>query len=105
MAVDAKTNEITVIHILLAGLLLEGWDVTMNALLTQQKIAHAIVTAGGDDPMLVKENQPTSQADIATASADPRFPAWPGGMARPDPHHCPGGLPHLALAVAYSPLG
>ena len=71
MAVDAKTNEITAIHTLLAGLLLEGWVVTMDALLTQQKISQAIVDAGGDYLMIVKENQPTLQAHIATAFADP----------------------------------
>jgi predicted transposase YbfD/YdcC len=71
VAVDAKTNEITAIHTLLAGLLLDGWVVTMDALLTQQKIAQAIVAAGGDYIMMVKENQPTLHADIATTFADP----------------------------------
>ncbi|MGH2346102.1 MAG: ISAs1 family transposase [Chloroflexota bacterium] len=71
VAVAEKTNEITAIHTLLAGLLLEGWVVTMDALLTQQKIAQAIVDAGGDYIMMVKENQPTLHADIATAFADP----------------------------------
>lgn len=71
VAVAEKTNEITAIHTLLAGLLLEGWVVTMDALLTQQKIAQAIVDAGGDYLMIVKENQPTLRADIVTAFADP----------------------------------
>lgn len=71
VAVDEKTNEITAIHTLLAGLLLEGWVVTMDALLTQQKIAQAIVDAGGDYIMIVKENQPTLHADIVTAFDDP----------------------------------
>ncbi len=71
VAVDAKSNEITAIHTLLHGLLLEGWVVTMDALLTQQKIAQAIVDAGGDSLMVVKENQPTLHADIALAFADP----------------------------------
>src|ERR1019366_7633855 len=35
VAVEEKTNEITAIHTLLTGLLLEGWVVTMDALLTQ----------------------------------------------------------------------
>jgi predicted transposase YbfD/YdcC len=71
VAVDEKTNEITAIHTLLNGLLLTGWVVTMDALLTQQKIAQAIVDAGGHYVMIVKENQPTLQEDIATACADP----------------------------------
>jgi len=76
VAVDDKTHEITAIHTLLAGLLLEGlllegWVVTMDALLTQQKIAQAIVDAGGDYLMIVKENQPALCADLALAFADP----------------------------------
>jgi predicted transposase YbfD/YdcC len=71
VAVDDKTNEITAIHTLLAGLLLAGWVVTMDALLTQQKIAQAIVDAGGDYIMIVKENQPTLRADIAVVFDDP----------------------------------
>jgi predicted transposase YbfD/YdcC len=71
VAVDEKTNEITAIHPLLQGLLLAGWVVTMDALLTQEKIAQAILAAGGDYIMIVKDNQPTLRADIATAFADP----------------------------------
>jgi len=81
VAVDANTNEITAIHTLLAGLLLEGWVVTMDALLTQQKIAQAIVDAEGDSIMIVKENQPTLQADLATAFADPALVAGAGTTA------------------------
>jgi len=71
VAVPDKTNEITAIHTLLHGLLLEGQVVTLDALLTQQKIAQAIVDAGGDYLMVVKENQPTLHEDIATVFADP----------------------------------
>jgi predicted transposase YbfD/YdcC len=71
LAVDDKTNEITAIHTLLQGLLLDGWVVTVDALLTQQKIAQAIVAAGGGYIMIVKENQPTLRDDIATGFADP----------------------------------
>ena len=84
VAVDAKTNEITAIHTLLAGLLLEGWVVTMDALLTQQKIAQAIVDAGGDYIMMVKENQPTLHADIALAFADPALLAGASTTATTD---------------------
>jgi predicted transposase YbfD/YdcC len=71
VAVDDKTNEITAIHILLQQLLLQGQVVTVDALLTQHKIAQAIVDAGADYIMLVKENQPGLHAAIATAFADP----------------------------------
>jgi predicted transposase YbfD/YdcC len=71
VAVPDKTNEITAVHTLLHGLLLEGRVVTLDALLTQQKIAQAIVDAGGDYLMVVKENQPTLHEDIATVFADP----------------------------------
>ena len=39
--------------------------VTMDALLTQRHIAQTIVEKGGDDVMIVKENQPRLRADIA----------------------------------------
>ena len=81
VAVDEKTNEITAIHTLLEGLLLEGWVVTMDALLTQQKIAQAILDAGGDYIMIVKENQPTLCDDITTAFADPALLAGTSTVA------------------------
>jgi predicted transposase YbfD/YdcC len=71
VAMDEKTNEITAIPTLLEGLLLEGWVVTIDALLTQQKSAQAIVDAGADSLMIVKENQPTLREEIAPAFADP----------------------------------
>lgn len=71
VAVDDKTNEITAIHTLLRAVLLDGQLVTLDALLTQQKIAQAIVDARGDYLMVVKENQPTLHEDIATVFADP----------------------------------
>ena len=57
-AVNDKTNEIPVVLDLLRHLVLEGRIVTMDALLTQRQIAQHIVDAGGDDVMVVKENQP-----------------------------------------------
>jgi predicted transposase YbfD/YdcC len=71
VAVAEKTNEITAIHTLLAGLLLAGQVVTVDALLTQRKIAQAIVAAKADYIMIVKENQPELYEAIATAFADP----------------------------------
>lgn len=63
--VGEKTNEIPLAHTLLAGLLLEGRVLTMDALLTQRAIAQDIVNQGGDYVMVVKDNQPTLRADIA----------------------------------------
>jgi predicted transposase YbfD/YdcC len=71
VAVAEKTNEITAIHTLLAALLLEGQVVTVDALLTQRKIAQAIVAAKADYIMIVKTNQPNLYDAIATAFADP----------------------------------
>src|SRR6266704_4942373 len=73
-AVDDKTNEITAVETLLHHLVLEGRIVTMDALLTQRHIAQTIVEKGGDDVMIVKENQPRLRADIALV-----FPLPPVG--------------------------
>ena len=69
--VDAKTNEIPVAREVLAGLVLQGRVVTMDALLTQRALADQIVVGGGDYVMLAKGNQPTLEADIATVFASP----------------------------------
>ena len=63
-AVDDKTNENTAVETILQPLVLEGRIVTMDALLTQRHIAQTIVDKGGDDGMIVKENQPQLRADI-----------------------------------------
>ncbi len=47
VAVDDKTNEITAVHDVLRSLVLEGKVVTVDALLTQKKIARTIVEKGG----------------------------------------------------------
>jgi predicted transposase YbfD/YdcC len=82
VAVADKTNEITAIHTLLQHVLLDGRVVTLDALLTQQKIAQAIVDAGGDDSMLVKENQPALHEAIATTFRDPVLLAGTSTTAR-----------------------
>jgi len=43
----------------------------MDALLTQRHVAQTIVDQGGDDVMIVKENQPQLRADIALVFAQP----------------------------------
>jgi predicted transposase YbfD/YdcC len=70
-AVDDKTNEITAVETLLCQLVLEGRIVTMDALLTQRRVAQTIVDKGGDYVMIVKDNQPQLRADIELVFALP----------------------------------
>ena len=63
-AVDDKTNEITQVETVLRQLVLQDRVVTMDALLTQRHVAQTIVDGGGDDVMIVKDNQPQLRADI-----------------------------------------
>jgi hypothetical protein len=70
-AVGDKTNEITVAVPLPRGLVLEGRVFTMDALLTQRAIAEAIIDQGGDDVLVVKDNQPQLLADVQTVFRDP----------------------------------
>jgi hypothetical protein len=46
-AVDAKTNEIKAIEVVLAQIVLKGRVLTMDALLTQRQVAQTIVDQGG----------------------------------------------------------
>jgi hypothetical protein len=64
-AVDDTTKAITVVETILEQLVLEGRIVTMDALLTQRQVAQTIGDKGGEDVMIVRENQPQVQADIA----------------------------------------
>jgi predicted transposase YbfD/YdcC len=56
-AVPDCTNEIGVVLELLRGLVLEGRVITVDALLTQKKLAEAIIAQRGHYLMVVKENQ------------------------------------------------
>jgi len=76
--VDDKTNEIPVAPVLLAGVLLEGRIVTMDALLTQREVAQTIRAGGGDYVMPVKANQPGLYQAIDTLFATP-----PPAVTRP----------------------
>lgn len=79
VAVDDKTNEIPLAPALLAGLVLKGRVVTMDALLTRREVARTVLAGGGDYLMLVKEHQPQLCADIATVvAAPPSRPTRPG---------------------------
>jgi len=58
VAVDAKSNEITAIPILLDLLDLKGALVTIDAMGCQKEIAAKIVAGGGHYALTVKDNQP-----------------------------------------------
>ena len=79
-AVDRKTNEITVIPQLLTGRDLTGTVTTMDALLTQQRIAKQILVQGGHYLMIVKENQPNLYDASALLFRTPPVPAHPGEL-------------------------
>jgi predicted transposase YbfD/YdcC len=56
-AVPDHTNEIGIVLELVSGLILEGRVITVDALLTQKKLAEAILAQRGHYLMVVKENQ------------------------------------------------
>jgi predicted transposase YbfD/YdcC len=74
VAVADKTNEIPTAPELLLQVALTGRVVTVDALLTQTQLAETILAHGGDYLMVVKDNQPTLAADLATLFADPDAP-------------------------------
>jgi predicted transposase YbfD/YdcC len=77
VAVDAKSNEITVIPQLLELLDLRDKSVTIDAMGCQKAIAETIVAGGGDYLLAVKDNQPTLHAEIHAAFATAAPPlAW-----------------------------
>jgi hypothetical protein len=81
--VDDKTNEIPVAPELISDLVIRGRVLTMDAELTQRKVARAIIAGGGDYVMVAKENQPHLHADIALVFASPPpVPMSPGGRPR-----------------------
>lgn len=73
VAVDDKTNEINAILDLLANLVLHGKLITADAMLTQHKIAKAIVEYGGDYLLVVKDNQPLLREDIKAVFEAPHL--------------------------------
>lgn len=64
VAIPDGTNEISRMESLLAQLTLTGLVVTADALHTQEATAQAILDAGGDYLLVVKENQPTLRKEI-----------------------------------------
>ena len=73
IAVDDKTNEITAMLELLAGLVLHGKLITGDALLTQHNIVSKIVEHGGDYLLVVKNNQPLLRDDIEAVFEAPHL--------------------------------
>jgi predicted transposase YbfD/YdcC len=67
VAVDAKSNEITAIPLLLDLLDLRDKIVTIDAAGCQKEIATQIVAGGGDYVLAVKDNQPTLHAEVRQA--------------------------------------
>jgi predicted transposase YbfD/YdcC len=64
VAVDAKSNEITAIPVLLDFLELNGALVTIDAMGCQKAIAQKVIDRGGDYILTVKDNQEHLLADI-----------------------------------------
>jgi predicted transposase YbfD/YdcC len=79
VAVEAKSNEITAIPLLLDLLDLRDKVVTIDAIGCQKEIAARIAAGGGDYVLAVKENQPTLHAEVRQAfetaleAGDPRL--------------------------------
>ena len=86
VAVAGKGQELAAAKAVLGQIPLEGKIVVADALLTQREVCQQIVDGGGDY-LLVKENQPTLQRDLADAfspSGDPKRPGTgSGGLASP----------------------
>lgn len=70
-AVEAKSNEIVAIPLLLERLELRGALVTIDAIGTQAAIAETIVARGGDYLLALKANRPVMRDDVAAFFADP----------------------------------
>jgi predicted transposase YbfD/YdcC len=70
-ALATKTQETTALAALLAGLVLRGLVVTLDALFTYQHLAQIILDHEGDYLLVVKGNQPGVREDIATLFAEP----------------------------------
>jgi predicted transposase YbfD/YdcC len=69
-AIDAKSNEITAIPLLLERLAIKGALVTIDAMGTQTDIAEKILERGGDYLLALKENRPVLHADVERFFAD-----------------------------------
>jgi predicted transposase YbfD/YdcC len=72
-AVPDKRNEIAATAELLTGLILKGRVITMDALLTQRKLAEAILAQQADYVMMVKDNQPQLRKWIKALFDEPQW--------------------------------
>ena len=79
MAIDAKSNEITVVPKLLAMLSLKGSFVTVDALNCQRAIARQVVDQGGDYALVLKGNRGSLHADVRDFLDDPATSAQSSG--------------------------
>jgi predicted transposase YbfD/YdcC len=70
VATDEKSNEITAIPELLSTIDVRGATVTIDAMGCQKKIASAIVDAGADYALALKDNHPTLRAEVERAFED-----------------------------------
>ena len=103
-AVADKTNELSAIHEILTGLLLTGRVITTDALHTQRAFAQAVLDAGGDYLMFVKDNQPQLREDIATLFQEPQMVAETLTTARTlDPGH--GRIEERRLTASWALVG
>lgn len=82
VAVDSKTNEITMVVELLDLLMVQGRLLTMDALLTQRAIAQAIIDRGADYLMVVKDNQSQLLTDLRICFQEDPLPGEVRGVAR-----------------------
>lgn len=76
--VDAKSNEITAVPLLLAAMDIEGCVITADALNAQKSIAAQIVAQGADYMLPVKENHPHLYQDIKNLFAHARAHRYEG---------------------------
>ena len=81
--VDGKTNEHKAALQMLGVLPLEGKVVTADAMFSHRDVGSAIVAAGGDSILPVKENRPGLRADIAAAFTPSAGLSPPAGAAPP----------------------
>jgi predicted transposase YbfD/YdcC len=74
LACEEKSNEITAIPELLKLLEIRGCIVTIDAMGTQKAIAEAIIDAGADYVLSLKENHPTLLAEVSLYFEDEVLP-------------------------------
>ena len=71
VAVDAKSNEIAAMPVLLEMLDLKGRIVTADAMHTQRETARTVCDKGGDYVLVLKKNQGTLHEDVTLYLDDP----------------------------------